>query len=264
MRVLVTNDDGVASPGLAVLAEAVAETGHDVVVVAPLEDRSGWGAALGPFHRDQEVAYEAVELEEAPGIEAYGLDGPPALAVMMARLGGFGPPPDLVVSGINPGANTGRSILHSGTVGAALTAANLGVSGMAVSLAAGRPHHWATAGQVAGLAMDWLVHAPRGTVLNLNVPNLDLAEVAGVRPARLAPFGTVQAAMAGSDRGRLQVRMERRGAELASDTDTALVAAGMVAVTAITGIRAVGEVDVAGWLAKRLASSLGDRPSRTL
>jgi uncharacterized protein YndB with AHSA1/START domain len=71
--------------------------------------------------------------------EAYGVDGPPGLSVLAARQGGFGDPPELVVSGINPGHNTGRAVLHSGTVGAALAAANFGVSGLAVSTGGLRP-----------------------------------------------------------------------------------------------------------------------------
>lgn len=243
-----------ASPGLAALAASVQEAGHETFVVAPLMDRSGSGAALGPFHRHQEVRYEEVRLAGFGG-SAHGLDGTPALAVMLACLGGFGEPPELVVSGINPGANTGRAILHSGTVGAALTAANLGVSGLAVSIRAGEPFHWATACDLATMTLPWLRRAPRGTVLNLNVPNLPRQELGGVRPARLAPFGTVRAALGGDGGGRLQVEMRATDAELGPDTDTALVAAGVVAVTAVTGIRAVGEVDVADWIGRALAGS---------
>ena len=75
-----------------------------------------------------------VELPGLAGVPAYALDGAPGLCVLAARLGGFGDPPDVVMSGINPGCNTGRAVLHSGTVGAALTAANFGVRGLAVSI----------------------------------------------------------------------------------------------------------------------------------
>src|SRR4051794_10152389 len=141
---------------------------------------------------------------EGLGVPCVGLDGPPALAVMAARLGAFGDPPDIVVSGINPGCNTGRSVLHSGTVGAALTAANFGVSGLAVSLDISDPMHWDTAAQLAVLALRWLAAAPARTVLNLNVPARPLGKVAGVRQARLAPFGTVRTAIAEQRDGHLQ------------------------------------------------------------
>src|SRR4051794_35335379 len=130
MRVLVTNDDGVTAPGIRHLALAVAEAGHEVVVAAPLTDMSGSGAALGRLHIDDHIDVEAHRLEGLEGVACYGVDGPPALAVLASRLGGFGEPCDVVLSGINPGANTGRATLHSGTVGAALTAANFGASGL--------------------------------------------------------------------------------------------------------------------------------------
>jgi 5'-nucleotidase len=130
---LVTNDDGIASPGLHVLAAAIAEAGHDVVVVAPSSDRSGVGAALGLVHADQHLDIERVELPGYAHLDAYSLDGPPGMCAVAGRLGAFGEPPELVASGINAGLNTGRAILHSGTVGAALTAQNFGCSGLAVS-----------------------------------------------------------------------------------------------------------------------------------
>ncbi|HEX6236859.1 MAG TPA: 5'/3'-nucleotidase SurE [Acidimicrobiales bacterium] len=134
MRVLVTNDDGVESPGLHELAQSLAACGHDLVVAAPDRDMSGSSAAIGQVHIDEHIDAEPAELPGLDGVPAYAVDGPPGLCVFAARLGGFGPPPDLIVSGINPGANTGRAVLHSGTVGAALTAASFGCRGIAVSL----------------------------------------------------------------------------------------------------------------------------------
>ena len=119
MRILITNDDGHASRGLGVLAAAVAAAGHDVVVVAPDRDQSGCGAGIGQWHLDEHIDVQDVDLPDAPGVRAVALQGTPALAVFAANLGAFGPAPELVVSGINPGLNTGRATLHSGTVGAA-------------------------------------------------------------------------------------------------------------------------------------------------
>src|SRR5687768_5776946 len=107
MRILITNDDGVSAPGLLVLARALAAAGHDLVVAAPLSDNSGAGAAIGPVHLTGGVTFQRLDLDGLPGVPAYGLDGPPALAVLVARLEGFGPPPQLIASGINPGNNTG-------------------------------------------------------------------------------------------------------------------------------------------------------------
>jgi 5'-nucleotidase len=174
------------------------------------------------------------------------------MAVIAARLGAFGPAPDVVVSGINPGNNTGRSVLHSGTVGAALTAANFGGRGLAVSVGVEEGSvdpHFDTAATFAVRAYDWLIDAPVGTVLNVNVPNVRMGEVRGVRSARLAPFGTVRTALAGSEGGRLQLELRATGVELEPDTDTALVLAGYVAVTPLVGVRATdGGDDAAGFL----------------
>ncbi len=248
MRVLVTNDDGVGAPGIQHLARAVVAAGHDVVVAAPRSDMSGSGAALGRLHVDEHIDVEAHELPGLEGVPAYGVDGPPALAVLTARLGGFGELPDLVVSGVNPGANTGRATLHSGTVGAALTAANFGVSALAVSIEPGDPVRWETATTLAVDALAWLADAPTRTVLNLNVPDRPLDGLAGVRWAGLAPFGTVRAAIADADlprggaggTGRLQMELRETGEVLPPESDTALVLAGYAAVTELVGIRAVG------------------------
>jgi 5'-nucleotidase len=257
VRVLVTNDDGVTAPGLAPLARMVVAAGHDAVVAAPREDMSGSSAAIGRMHVDETIEVEPVELDGLDGVPCFGVEGPPALAVMTARLGGFGDPPELVVSGINPGPNTGRSVLHSGTVGAALTGANFGISGLAVSLAVGDPNRWDTAAALAEEALAWLVHQPAKTVVNLNVPDRALDEVRGVRPARLAPFGTVRAALVESQGGGLQVELAEHGMELPADTDTALVRAGYASVTSLVGVRAVdgGEVAAAAIEQSRLRRS---------
>src|SRR3954463_9990111 len=180
MRILITNDDGIESEGLHVLARAVAGAGHDTVVVAPNSDRSGVGAALGLVHADQHLDAARVEVENLD-VPAYALDGPPGMCVIAARLGAFGDPPELVVSGINAGLNTGRSILHSGTVGAALTAQNFGVSGLAVSVEPTEPWQWATACAYAATTLEWLAEAPGCTVVNLNVPGRDVGDVRGLR-----------------------------------------------------------------------------------
>jgi len=143
VRLLLTNDDGVRSSGLQALAAGLAEQGPDLVVVAPQEDMSGIGAAIGRVRPDQRIDVRDVEL--AGGRRAFAIAGPPGLAVMAGCLGAFGDAPDLVVSGINAGPNTGHACLHSGTVGAALTASTFGVSALAVSIHVSDPMHWATA-----------------------------------------------------------------------------------------------------------------------
>ena len=131
MRILVTNDDGIDSVGLHRLVAAIAPLG-EVVVAAPDREFSGAGAAIGALHLMQPEIHRA----SIPGVdldEVWAVGGPPALCVMFANLEAFGPRPELIVSGINPGANVGRSVYHSGTVGACLTGRNAGISGVAVS-----------------------------------------------------------------------------------------------------------------------------------
>ena len=241
MRILITNDDGYESPGIGVLAAAVAGAGHDVVVVAPDRDQSGCGAGIGTWHTDEHIDVTDVELPDAPGVRAIAVRGTPALAVFAANLGAFGAKPEAVVSGINPGCNTGRATLHSGTVGAALTAANLGLKGLAVSQDWGDTMKWPTAASLAVEVLGWLEAADDRTVLNLNVPNVEPAEVRGIRWATLAPFGTVRAAIAESSvDGRLQMEFRAHDEALPEDSDTALVVAGYAAVSSLVGIR-VGE-----------------------
>ncbi len=178
--VLVTNDDGVAAPGLASLAAAAAGIGH-VVVVAPVDDRSGAGAAVAPAWLDEGIRLSKVFVEGLG--PAYAVDGPPALCVLAGVSGGLGVRPRMVVAGVNRGPNTGLAILHSGTVGAALTAGNLGFPALAVSIDSTAPVHLDTATTVAAAAMGWLLQAPAGTVLNVNVPDLPFHQVRGVREA---------------------------------------------------------------------------------
>ena len=251
MRILVTNDDGVDAPGIHALARALADRGHEVTVFGPLDDRSGSSAAIGLTLVSRPRVFK-VEIAELTDIPAYAVEGPPALAVLIACLGGLGERPDLVVSGINPGPNTGRAVIHSGTVGAALTAANQGISAVAVSMGVGEPRYTEVAAAVGASAAGWVAAQPPGTVLNVNVPNLPADQLLGVRQARLAPFGTVRASMGESEEGHLEVELEGTGAPLDPDTDTALVRAGYVSVTAILGITAVEAPDAAAHVAAEL------------
>jgi 5'-nucleotidase len=239
MRVLVTNDDGVESPGLGPLVEAVRSTGADVVVAAPQDDQSGVGAAIGRLHADRTIDVSEVSLPGVEGITAHAVAGPPALAVIAGYLGAFGDPPDFVVSGINPGPNTGGAVLHSGTVGAALTAANFGLSGLAVSMAAAKHIHWETAAALAVPAIEWLAEQPARTVLNLNAPNIPLHEVRGVRWGELAEFGSVRTALIESQGGQLQMEWVGGRDEHPEHTDAGLVHLGYASLTLLSGIVAL-------------------------
>ncbi|HZR14293.1 MAG TPA: 5'/3'-nucleotidase SurE [Acidimicrobiia bacterium] len=232
-----TNDDGVESPGLLALTVALVRAGHDCTVVAPTSDRSGASAAIGPLHRLGPIPLVEHHWPEVPSVRVVAIDQPPAAAVYAACLGGFGDPPELVASGVNPGPNTGHLVLHSGTVGAALTAAGLGVPGVAVSIAMGETFAWETASTIAAACVDWAAQPHGGPrVLNVNVPNCVLHEVKGVREAHLAPYGTVWAGSADTADGHVQLEFTGNDVEGDPDTDLALVRAGFAAVTPLHGI----------------------------
>ena len=235
MRILVTNDDGVDAPGLHALAAAMATTGHDVLIAAPHVDMSGQSAAIGRLHADRSIDVDERELPGLDGVPCHAVQGPPALCVIAAHLGAFGERPDVVVSGINPGPNTGGAVLHSGTVGAALTAANFGFSGLAVSMGVGEPMHWETPARLASAALVWLVEQPARTVVNLNVPNRPIDKVLGVRWGELATFGSVRTALIESQGGRLQMEFVGREDEHPEHTDAGLVDRGYASLTLLTG-----------------------------
>jgi 5'-nucleotidase len=222
-RIMVTNDDGMSSTGLHVLARAMRAHG-DVVIIAPDSEYSGAGAALGALHLIQPQAKRT----SIDGIdEAWCINGPPALCTMFARFGLFGEV-DLVVSGINPGANVGRAIYHSGTVGAALTARNGGISGVAVSQAVAGfgiegqgwdemiiNQHWEAAAEVASVVVGEVLAATpdEPVVVNINVPNLPIEEIKGWRHATVgaAPPRALAAARLDPIQGQegcFSIRME--------------------------------------------------------
>lgn len=257
MRLLLTNDDGVHSPGIHALAVALHGAGHDVVVAAPSDERSGWGAGVGTLLDGVAIEVQTHAIPDAEGIPTWGVEGPPALCVLTAMLEVFGPRPDMVVSGINLGTNCGRGVLQSGTVGGALIAQSFGFSALAISQqhVPGDPMRWESAAQVAVAAVGWLAGAPRRTVLNVNVPNRPIDGLAGVTWARLAAFGTTTTAMVGDVPGTLLVTVTPRDVALKPDTDTALVDEGWVTVTGLTGIQA--ESELSGEAAPAMAASLG-------
>jgi 5'/3'-nucleotidase len=253
VRTLVTNDDGIDSDGLRRLAIAAREAGLDVVVAAPLNEASGSSASIAVVEVDGRVPVVRRELAGLSGVPAYAVSAPPAFITLIATREAFGPPPDIVLSGINRGANTGRAVVHSGTVGAALSAAAYGHAALAVSLDIAGPTgvegtdahprpathaHWDTAARLAAKLLPILSDQ---FVLNLNVPNLPPEEVRGLRQGRLAAFGAVQTSIAEAGEGMVRAEVDEPDAGVEPDTDATLVAAGWACVTALTPPR---EADV--------------------
>jgi 5'-nucleotidase len=237
--VLVTNDDGIDSPGLHALAAAVQAAGLNVTVAAPAAEASGSSASITASENEGRIQIDRRELDGLDGVPAFAVHGAPAFIAMIATHGAFGDAPDVVLSGINRGANVGRAILHSGTVGAALTGGTNGGRAMAVSLDTGMHPvhlHWGQGARLATGLLPFLMDQVPGTVLNLNVPNTNSGELPEYRPATLAEFGIVQTTIA--ERGHQHVRLSVADTqeEPAPDSDFALLAAGFATVTAIQAV----------------------------
>lgn len=249
-RVLVTNDDGIDAVGLAALARAAESHDVDLVVAAPLTEASGSGASMVATEQQGRVVVQPRALPDLAGIPAYAVAASPGFIVTLAARGAFGDPPDVVLSGINLGANIGRAVLHSGTVGAALTASLNGCRAMAVSLDVGLPphgdNHWATAQQIVSVLLPLVLAPGEVTALNVNVPNRPADELAGVRQATLAEYGLVQMTVAEVGDGfvRMSVFEDHAGRQDPA-CDQALLAEGHVTVTTLRPYQEADETALA-------------------
>lgn len=181
MRILISNDDGVAAPGLAALHAALVDYA-ECVVIAPDQDKSGASSSLTldrPLH-PQRLNNGFISL-----------NGTPTDCVHLGLNGLFEPVPEMVVSGINLGANLGDDVLYSGTVAAALEGRFLQRPAFAFSLLSRQPDNLPTAAYFARKLLE--AHAqldlPARTVLNINVPNLPLDHIRGVQLTRLGHRG---------------------------------------------------------------------------
>lgn len=233
-RVLVTNDDGIESPGLHALAVALLEDGMDVVIAAPVTQSSGSSASIMAADAGGRIAVDRRTLEGLESVPAFAVHGGPGLIALIAARGAFGDPTDVVASGINHGANVGRAILHSGTVGAALTGGLNGAWGIAVSLDVGMAptdFHWDSGARAVTQLIPELLQYPRGTVLNVNAPNT--AEPRGVIEAELAPFGIVQTTLTQQDEHDIRLAVEDLPNAPEPGTDAAHLADGWITVTGL-------------------------------
>ena len=177
MRILVSNDDGYFSPGIALLAEHLAALG-EVTVVAPERDRSGASNSL--------TLDRPLSVRRAPN-GYYFVNGTPTDCVHLAVTGLLDFTPDLVVSGINLGANMGDDTIYSGTVAAATEGFLLGIPSLAVSLASKEGRHLESAAQVARQLVERLHRAPFGqpVLLNVNVPDVAREALGALEVTRL-------------------------------------------------------------------------------
>ena len=177
MKILVSNDDGYLATGINVLADALSEIA-DVVVVAPDRNRSAASNSL--------TLQDPLRISQA-GDKRYRVNGTPSDCVHLALTGFLEEEPDLVVSGINHGANLGDDVIYSGTVAAAMEGRFLGYPTIAVSLVGHRLKHFDTAARVATELVQRLERnsLPSEFIFNVNVPDRPYDELTGITTARL-------------------------------------------------------------------------------
>ncbi|MEQ1593098.1 MAG: 5'/3'-nucleotidase SurE [Thiobacillaceae bacterium] len=226
MRILLSNDDGYFAPGLAALARAL-QSIADITVVAPERDRSGASNSL--------TLDRPLILRQAPS-GFYYVNGTPTDCVHLAVTGMLDHMPDMVISGINHGANMGDDTIYSGTVAAATEGYLLGIPSLAVSLADYKDGHFETAAQVVVDLVQRLQSQPfiEPMLLNINVPDRPAAELGGVNVTRLGKRHKAESVVKSTNpRGQIVYWVGAAG--LAQDagegTDFDAVAKGQVSIT---------------------------------
>lgn len=230
-QILLTNDDGIDAPGIAVLRRALEGLG-EVTTIAPDHDTSAVARSI--------TVRRALTLTPRTfggGFRGLSCDGTPSDCVRVALLGLRCPAPDLVVSGVNAGGNMGADTTYSGTVGAAFEAALRGHPAIAFSVEALRPGWLDEAVSVIRTIVGHVVERglPRHSILNVNLPDRPLAEITGIRPARLGGSSAYDyVSLAGDDggpAGQHYLPGEPTGSGEWVPIDFDVVASGAVAVT---------------------------------
>ena len=233
MKILISNDDGIHSPGILALYEAVRDLG-DAQIVAPAAEQSAVGHAITLAN-----PIKAQQIEKDGKFFGHAVMGTPADCVKLAAHMMTGHPPDLVLSGINLGPNAGISVIYSGTVSAATEGTILGIPSIAVSLNTFKDPIWESGAYFARKMAKHVMEKglPPETLLNVNVPNLPLSEIKGIRLTRMGrsrfveefdrrtdPRGNVYYWMG----GKMEL-MDQNG----NDTDVQALEDGYVSITPI-------------------------------
>jgi 5'-nucleotidase len=248
MHFLISNDDGITAKGILALSATMAKLGK-VTIVAPDQNRSG---ASNSLTLDSPVRIHEMEAR------TYRVTGTPTDCVHIALTGLLDKDPDMVISGINAGANLGDDVIYSGTVAAAMEGRFLGLPAIAVSLVFNeRPEHYETAARAVALLVERLRKdpLPADTILNINVPDLPLAEVKGIEVTRLGHRHRAEPVVKTLDpRGRPMWWIGPAGEEqdAGPGTDFDAIKRGYVSITPIhvdlTRYQALEQV--AGWVSE--------------
>ena len=182
MRILICNDDGIHAPGISVLYGAAKEFG-ELHVIAPDVERSAAGHAITLAD-----PIKSTPVDKNGEFFGYGIGGTPADCIKLAVCAILkDTPPDLVLSGINLGSNTGISVIYSGTVSAATEGVVLGIPGVAFSLCTYTDPEWEMAGRVAREITQKIIETPMpaNVLLNVNMPNLPYEQLKGIKVTRM-------------------------------------------------------------------------------
>lgn len=229
MKILVTNDDGIYAQGLWILAKELSKIA-EVTIVAPDREQSAVGTAVSL--RKPLIVQKITPL--APRVKAYSVEGTPADAVIVA-LGKIINKVDLVVSGINQGANLGEDVLISGTVGAALVGYLRGFPAIAVSTAEYDDLCLANTAKFTTLLARKITSSPlaANVFLNVNMPSLPVTEVKGVKITRLASKSHINTVEEGHDGKRAYYVLVRKSLETEPDdkTDVWAINQGNISIT---------------------------------
>lgn len=180
-KLLISNDDGIFALGVRTLANTLAENGYEVTVVCPDRERSATGHGLTLHHP---IRATVVEDLFHPAVTAWSCSGTPSDCVKFALSAILDHVPDMVLSGINHGSNLGTDILYSGTVSAAMEGTIDGIPSLAISLASYTATDFTTAAQITSQLLTKLPTIPRGTLLNVNIPAVPKADIAGIMLTR--------------------------------------------------------------------------------
>jgi 5'-nucleotidase len=230
MHILLSNDDGVHAPGILAMAQAMSSCG-EVVVVAPEASQS---AAAHGITLTAPLSVDRVQLDG--NFPAYAVDGRPADCVKLAIRELMKPPPDLIISGINDGANTGINVLYSGTVAAAAEGAFYGIPSVAVSLFHSERMDFNRAAELARDLIRQLLTdgLSDGSLININIPSLDGGPPKGVRvvPQSMLPWEDYFERVAGpKNREAYWLKGDYLNLEPDADSDLHAVINGYVAIT---------------------------------
>jgi 5'-nucleotidase len=177
MRILISNDDGYKAEGIIQLAKSLNDIA-EVIVVAPSENKSAASSSLTIGK-----PLKPIQIEN----NIYAIDATPSDCVHLALCGFIKESVDLVVTGINFGANLGDDVIYSGTVAGAIEGRFLGLPSIAISLASWECNHFDTAGKIAKMLVDQIDKAPlsKNTIINVNVPDVPINEILGIKSTRL-------------------------------------------------------------------------------